>query len=162
MGLDKYKPGLYVIPEDDADRQIADGFVNDLRVKNVVQVMPLAGGWKKVIKEIVDVYIPILRKYKELRVVGVIDCDGRENRILTELKEIPVDVRKRVFILGTLITPEEFKASVGLHFAPLGEKLAQECFDENFELWNHEHLIFLENEVNRAKEELRPILFDLD
>lgn len=27
MSVNKYKPHVFVIPEDDADRQIADGFV---------------------------------------------------------------------------------------------------------------------------------------
>ncbi len=159
MGLNKHKPGLYVIPEDDADRQIANGFLEDFRVQNAFQVMPPAQGREKVLSQIIEVYVPILQKYKQLKVIGVLDFDGRKDRYEQKLQEIPNGVRERVFLLGTLNNPEKLKASAGLHFESLGEKLAQECCDANFELWNNEQLVFLKDEVLRAKEELWTVLF---
>ena len=49
--MNKYVECVYVIPEDDADRQIADGFVLHPRVKEApIQVLPPAGGWPKVLE----------------------------------------------------------------------------------------------------------------
>ena len=48
MSVNKAKPHLYVIPEDDADRQIAKGFVLHGRVdERRVQVVEPAGGWSR-------------------------------------------------------------------------------------------------------------------
>jgi len=50
MAVNVYKPHLFVIPEDDADRQFAVGFEFDFRLKlRAMQVMPVAGGWLKVV-----------------------------------------------------------------------------------------------------------------
>ena len=47
--MDIYKrKHIYLIPEDGADREIANGFKNNLGVNNnQIKVMPEAGGWPK-------------------------------------------------------------------------------------------------------------------
>ncbi len=51
MSVDKYQPHVYVLPEDDANRQLANGFL--LRVdptrQRQMQVLPVAGGWQNVL-----------------------------------------------------------------------------------------------------------------
>ncbi|RUS94258.1 hypothetical protein [Trichormus variabilis] len=50
MSINKYEQHILVLPEDDANRQIAIGFINDLNVNNrAAQVLPIADGWTKVI-----------------------------------------------------------------------------------------------------------------
>ncbi len=39
MSVNKYLPHVYLIPEDDADRQIADGFTQYTRVANKIAKM---------------------------------------------------------------------------------------------------------------------------
>ena len=48
MSINAYKPHLLVLPEDDANREMANGFLLDSRVLMCnMQVLPPAGGWKK-------------------------------------------------------------------------------------------------------------------
>ena len=51
MSVNKYNPHLIILPEDDHNLQIAKGFRRDLNVKDVIQVLAVARGWKKVMKE---------------------------------------------------------------------------------------------------------------
>ncbi|MBL8891672.1 MAG: hypothetical protein JNL67_16955 [Planctomycetaceae bacterium] len=51
MALNKYQPHLYVIPEDDANRQICVGFQTSHFLRGpVIQVLPNADDWSKVIE----------------------------------------------------------------------------------------------------------------
>ena len=51
--MNKYAPHVYIIPEDDRDRQIAEGFVNHHEVDDRrIQVMPPAGGWRQCAQDI--------------------------------------------------------------------------------------------------------------
>jgi hypothetical protein len=48
MSLNKHKPHLIVLPEDDANRQIANGFINSSNVnQRAIQVLPPVGGLEK-------------------------------------------------------------------------------------------------------------------
>lgn len=49
MAVNKYIPHLYIIPEDDANRQMAIGFEKDDRIRgNAFQIVAPAGGcWKE-------------------------------------------------------------------------------------------------------------------
>lgn len=52
MRINKYKPHILVLPEDDANRQIANGFLLEKTLnQSAIQVLPPAGGWKKVVEE---------------------------------------------------------------------------------------------------------------
>jgi hypothetical protein len=76
MSINKYAPHVYVIPEDDADRQLADGFILHHAVKvQRIQVMPVAGGWPNVLKTFEDEYLQALRNNSHAHVVMVVDFD---------------------------------------------------------------------------------------
>ena len=163
MAVNKYKPHIYIIPEDDADRQIANGFELDDRLSvRALQVMKPAGGWAPVVESIIDEYLPKLRSNKNTTVVGIIDCDNHEHRIAEQLEKIPEELRDRVFILGTHQNPETFRSSVKLSFERIGEVLADECFREEFDVWHHDDLRHIRDEIQRARDVLRPILFDIE
>lgn len=50
MRNNKHKPHILVLPEDDANRQIAIGFTQDPYLNGwAIQVLKPAGGWKKVL-----------------------------------------------------------------------------------------------------------------
>lgn len=160
MAVNVYRPHIYVIPEDDADRQFADGFELDGRlIPLAMQVMPIAGGWLKVIDKILEDYVPRVRNNPNTHIVGIIDCDGRPDRISTQLARMPADVRDRVFLLGTLDDPQAFKNLVRLTYEKIGIKLADECYRRNFSLWRHEQLAHIHEEISRAAVALRPVLF---
>ena len=72
---------------------------------------------------------------------------------------IPEDVRDRVFLLGTLDDPQAFKRSIKLTFEDIGNRLADECFQQEFILWKHDHLAHIRDEIDRAAATLHPVLF---
>jgi hypothetical protein len=48
-----YNPHIYVLPEDRANERIANGFVDNLKVRvRAIQFHPLADGWKKVLADL--------------------------------------------------------------------------------------------------------------
>ena len=160
MSVNKYKPHLFVVPEDKADKNFAVGFELDPRLAaGSFQIMPLAGGWLKVIGIIRDEYVSKLQKNKYSHVLGIIDCDGDHERIATELAKFPDDVVDRIFLLGAIQTPELFQQKVGDKSERIGERMAEECFNETFDLWNHEDLVHVSDEIQRAKHVIRPIVF---
>src|SRR3954447_13004574 len=106
--MNKYAPHVYVIPEDDADRQIADGFVLHHQVKHTrIQVVPPAGGWPVVLEIFRREYIRKLREYPHAHVIMLIDFDDVVETRKNQFKEaIPEDVKMRVFVIGSKETPE--------------------------------------------------------
>lgn len=157
--VNKFKPHLFIVPEDEADERIANGFQLHLEVAGEVQIMPAAGGWKKVINTILVEYVPILKSNGNAHVIGIIDCDNDSERIAKQLATFPADLRERIFVIGANANPEVFKNAVKMKFEQIGEKLAAECFSDQFELWNHEMLSYAAGEVVRAKNTLRTFLF---
>ena len=130
MANNPYQPCVYVVPEDDANRQVMDGFVLEVRVTGQIQVMPVAGGWRKVIEVIEVEYCPILRRYPKASVLGLIDCDDHATRIGDQLARVPEDLKDRVFLLGVLQNPEALRANLEQNFETIGESLAEECATE--------------------------------
>ena len=140
--MNKYASHVYVIPEDDADRQIADGFVLHHQVKAArIQVMPLAGGWRNVLKTFQDEYIQALRKYQQAHVVMLIDFDGHTDERRAEFAQaIPDDLRARVFVVGSKDNPETLKKALKISFEEIGKSLANDCDAGTAEHWDHEQL----------------------
>jgi len=161
MAVNKYKPHAFIIPEDDANRQIAVGFELDSRLPaRALQIMKPAGGWAAVVETINSVYVPKMRSNPNTRVVGIVDCDNQEDRIAEQLTTFPEDVYDRAFLLGTLQTPEQTKALLGMSFEEIGESLARECFRDDFKIWSHGHFVHIQEEIKRTRDGLRPVLFE--
>jgi len=99
--MNKYIHHVFVIPEDEADEEIANGFALNERVDvRRIQVMPVARGWSNVLTTFREEYIPRLRKHPLGHVVMLIDFDGQgEGRMANFLEAIPDDLRGRVFLV---------------------------------------------------------------
>lgn len=169
--MNKYKPHVYVIPEDDRDRQIAQGFVLHDQVKDAnIQVLPVAGGWGKVLDTFCSEYIQVLHNFKEAHVVMLIDFDDRiaDRRARIE-KEIPEDCKGRVFVLGSKDDPETLKRTIpwdsekaetpNTGFERIGWDLADDCCGNETTHWNHEQLFHNDGERQRLAEIVKPFLF---
>lgn len=65
MSVNQYKPHLLVRPEDDANRQIANGFILEIPEKNIrrIQVLPVASGWRKVVDQFLEEDVPGLERF---------------------------------------------------------------------------------------------------
>jgi hypothetical protein len=48
MSVNRYKQHVLILPEDDANRQIANGFLLDVNARQV-QVQNVGGGWSAVL-----------------------------------------------------------------------------------------------------------------
>ena len=74
MSVNKYLPHVLVLPEDDANRQLANGFLLDESLSmRQIQVLEVAGGWKEVLNRFNSDHIGEMDKYQERFVVLLID-----------------------------------------------------------------------------------------
>jgi len=136
MSLNKYKPHIFVVPEDDANREMALGFVLQAKVnRSVIQILRPCGGWNKVMEDFLNNHIPELQKYRERRLVLLMDFDDRDNRRNQVTAKIPNDLTERVFVLGVQSEPEHLKSKLGKTFEEIGELLAKQCSDNILTLW---------------------------
>lgn len=59
MSINRYQPHIFVLPEDDANRQMANGCVKSLTVNGrVIQILPPVGGWMNVLDRFEKIYVP--------------------------------------------------------------------------------------------------------
>ncbi|MDX2037277.1 MAG: hypothetical protein SFX72_11555 [Isosphaeraceae bacterium] len=141
--MNNYIEHVLVIPEDEADEQVANGFVLNDRVDDRrVQVMPVARGWSNVLKTFEDEYISYLRKYPLGQVVMLIDFDGQHEARMNRFREaIPDDLKDRVFVVGSSENPEMLKAALKVpRLEDIGRRLAEDCAVGPGGLWDHEQL----------------------
>ena len=160
--MNKYLPHVYVIPEDDRNRQIAEGFVLHHQVQDTrIKVVPPAGGWVKVLDAFRDEYISKLRRdWPNAHVVMLIDFDDQvENRKAKFRQEIPEDCKTRVFVVGSKSNPETLKSALNVGFEEIGGFLAADCDASTAEHWNHEQLQHNDAERQRLVQTVKPFLF---
>jgi hypothetical protein len=151
---------VYVIPEDDAYRQIADGFILQESVDSRrIQVMPVAGGWGHVLETFKEEYISLLRNRVRDHVVLLIDFDGIfERRLSYFQQEIPEDLRARVFVVGARDEAETLKTALRQSLEQIGRSLADDCRDATTIGWDHDQLRHNEEERKRLVATVKPFL----
>jgi hypothetical protein len=157
--VNKYKPHVWVVPEDDADEAIVNGFLLAPAVNvRVIDVERPAGGWKHVLKVFTDEYVPHLRRHKDGHVVLLLDFDEDPGRRAACEGVIPDDLKPRVFLVGAWTNPETLRNELGLTLEAIDRRAADNCLaDDGF--WNHPHLVHNAGEVARMAPVLKPILF---
>jgi len=150
-----------VLPEDDANRQLANGFrlPLDFTAFWQMQVLPVAGGWRRVLESFEADLVPTMRRYPSGFTVLAIDFDGNAERLHVAKNVIPQDLADRVFILGVLSEPEELKRALKKEYEAIGKAMAGECRDGTGTIWDHELLRHNAGELARLRESVRSILF---
>ena len=159
MSANKFRPHLLVLPEDDANREIANGF--GLRIEQNVrqfQVLSPVGGWVAVREKFRSERIPYLKSWPEAFMILIVDFDQRENRYDEMAKVVPDDMEHRVFIVGVWSEPERPRSDFG-SFERLGEELAEECLTNQGRTWDHDQIRHNAEELTRMRATLRPIFF---
>lgn len=160
MSVNTHRPHVLVLPEDQANREIMNGFIThsfvDLRR---IQVMRNLGGWRRVCEEFEHAYVRKLNENKNCHVVMLIDFDGRPERRDQVESLIPDDLRDRVFVIGVLSQPEKLKEDKGLSFEQLGRELEEDCPRQTGGIWNHELLKHNAVELDRLWKTLGDILY---
>jgi len=157
MAVNRERPHLLVLPEDDATRSLADGF-SDM-VTGAMQVLRPARGWLHVLEAFLREHAAHLRKYPGAHVVLLIDYDDDyPDRLSHFQNQIPADVADRVYVLGALTEAETLKREANQKFGPLGSELARECESQTPMLWLCPQLKHNQPELERLMRQVRPFL----
>jgi len=101
VSCNKYLPHLFVLPEDDADRVLANGFHVEIGSIRQMQVLPPAGGCNEVLRRFEADHVMDMDRFPHRFIVLLIDFDGREDRIEVAKAAVPGHLADRVFVLGT-------------------------------------------------------------
>lgn len=159
--MSQYPPHVYVIPEDDRDRQIADGFVlHDQVDDRRIRIVPPAGGWRNVLQTFVDEYVTLLSANPNDHVVMLIDFDGNYDSRLAEFgQRIPEALKARVFVIGPEQTPEKLKKDMSKSYEEIGLALAHDCYAGTEIAWGHEQIKHNDPDRQRLLETVKPFLF---
>jgi hypothetical protein len=160
MSANNYAPHVFVLPEDQANRDIVLGFLTYHRLKARV-IIPLqnAGGRGKVVETFKAVEISRMRKYPQRFMILLIDLDNNLARLAQVQSEIPPDLTDRVFVLGSLRDPEALRSTGLGRFEDIGLALAKDCDQNTNTIWGHALLQHNANELARLQHNVRPILF---
>lgn len=83
MSANKHRPHVLVLPEDDANRQPANGFLLEVDPVGMrrMQVLPVAGGWNDVLESFVAEHVREMDLYTARFMVLLIDFDSNEGRL---------------------------------------------------------------------------------
>ena len=162
--MNRYKPHVLVVPEDDANRQLANGFLqNPARNLRAIQVLPPAGGWVKVLDNLLDDYHAMLDEFPQRHLVLLIDFDeqveARLARFKDSLDSLSAKVRDRVYLLGTQDEPEPLRKACRVSLESIGEELGNACADGEAGLWDHAMLKHNHSELERLTHNVKPFLF---
>ncbi len=159
MSVNRHQPHVYVLPEDDANRQLANGFLlhPDLLARNI-QVLPEVGGWHEVLRHFKSDYAHGMERYEEGFMVLLIDFDGDETRLADAQACIPPSLKNRVFVIGALTQPEGLRAQLG-SYETIGLALAKDCRENTNAAWGSDLLRHNATELKRLRQHVFPILF---
>lgn len=161
MSVNRHREHILVLPEDDANRQMANGFLLDMPdgSRSQVRILPVAGGWQKVLDQFRSDHVDYMDRFQQCRMVLLIDFDGRADRLSQARSAIPPRLTDRVFIFGVWTRPEDLRAGFG-SYEQIGQRLRRGCSAEPAGIWQHELLRHNSPEVRRLREAPVGRLFD--
>ena len=141
MSVNRKQPHVMVLPEDDANRQVAIGFLLDgYLLSGQVRVLREAGGWTHVLERFKKDHVAEMKRYPARLMVLLIDFDGHQERLNTAKAKIPDGLAERVFILGALTNPEALRQANLGSYEEIGLALARDCREGTATVWDHELL----------------------
>jgi hypothetical protein len=159
MSVNRYKPYVMVLPEDRANRQLANGFLLalDQSVATAIQVLPEVGGWNEVLERFLSDHVAEMERFRGRFMVLLIDFDRKTERLDYAKGKIPEQLKERVFVLGAWTEPEDLK-DLG-SYETTGKAMATDCREGTDTAWGHDLLRHNAGEIARLREHVRPILF---
>lgn len=149
MSVNKHLRHVFVLPEDDANRQLATGFHLDVDVARQLQVLTEAGGWTHVRNLFVSDHTDEMRRYAERLMVLLVDFDNDVDRLQKMKAVVPPDLADRVFVLGALDEPEALRRAGLGSYEAIGKAMAADCRSGTRKIWAHELLKHNLDEVGR-------------
>jgi len=132
MGVNKHQPHVLILPEDDANRQIAIGFVQPPSVPVAHRnIQVLRGGWSAVRAQFVEQYQDSLKQYPQRHMVLLVDFDEQSDRRDAILRSVEDALTARVFVLGTFSEPEKLKSKTQLSYEKARREARASVFHGN-------------------------------
>jgi hypothetical protein len=160
MSFDKYRPHLWLIPEDRANSQLANGFVlHDSVDSRRMTIDREADGWPKALSFLAERGVRMAQQYPKLYILMLIDFDNIVDRRILFEEKIPDGLKPRVFVIGSRIEAEDLKREFGMSLEQIGMRIAQECSEDRPDLCKHPLLDHNREELERMKAVVRPFLF---
>src|SRR5258708_1188332 len=161
MSVNKELPHIFVLPEDDANVQLANEFHKQVDWNRLrrMQVLPAAGGWRKVLSLFESVHAAEMDRYDYRFMVLLMDFDGDEDRLQEARGAIPQHLTDRTFVVGALGEPEDLRRAHLGSYEDIGTALVQDCRDGTDTTWGHPLLRHKAAEVGGLGEHVRRILF---
>jgi len=157
MSVNKFLPHVLMFPEDDANRQVANGFVLVFPTRQI-QILPEAGGWAQVRDRFISSHVSGMEMHPDRLMVLLIDFDGNAHRLRDVQARIPENLRHRVFVLGAWTEPEALRQAGLGSYETIGRALGEDCLRESNTTWGHELLRHNADELERLLPHIRPIL----
>ena len=162
--INRFKHHLLVLPEDDANRQLVNGFLTSMDVDpHRIHLLAPAGGWIPTLEGLesrksgLAIY-PLRHLLLMIDFDNCVDC--KTKRFLETRSKLPPGVQDRVYLLGSLGTPEQLRKACAMTFEHIGAKLAADCTPDNAGgIWQHPQLQHNANELARLVATVRPFLF---
>jgi hypothetical protein len=161
VSANKYTPHLIVIPEDQAVREIVNGFSTCLDAnERQFSVYDLARGWERGKEILLDLSKGYMREYPHSYAILIVDFDRNAHRGSEIKNQVPEGVRDRVFVVGVLNEPEDLKESTGMKFEELGRQIAGGCKDSSIDFWKGQELLAHNvDEIRRLSGAIRDLFF---
>lgn len=159
MSVNRFTEHVLVLPEDDANRQLVNGFLLEEVSTRRIQVLEPAGGWLEVLDSFKSNHVAEMDRYPHRYMVLLIDFDGTVDRLTRAMQSIPDRLQNRVFIFGALNEPEGLKRAGLGAYEEIGLGLAKDCREQTETVWGHQQLRHNAAEIQRCNPTLRNVLF---
>lgn len=148
MSVNKYLPHVFVLPEDDANRQLANGFDLDIQTRQF-RVLPEAGGWLRVRDNFISNHVVDMMSNPKRHMVLLVDFDEDADRARNLTAEVPELLHDRVFVLGSYNEPEDLRRAGLGSYEEIGRAMATDCRRGTRTIWAHPHLRHNDGELVR-------------
>lgn len=160
MTINKYQPHVLVLPEDDANRQLANGFELHLSTRQF-RVLPPAGGWTRVRDAFERNHVAEMDRRPERFMVLLLDFDTDTHRCDRVRRAVPDRLHRRVFVLGVWTEPEDLRREFGIPWETIGYRMAEDCRLGTEGIWRHRLLTHNTPELDRLRLQVHPVLFPI-
>jgi hypothetical protein len=148
VSINRYRPHVLILPEDDANRQIANGFIINSE-SSQIQIENNAGGWLNVCSKFLSNYVEGMAKYPGRHVILIVDFDDDADRFDAVRRNIENQYLDRVFILGVKPEPEDLKRALSTSFEAIGKQMAKDCHGGSGGIWDDSRLNHNADELTR-------------
>ena len=162
MSANKYDDHILILPEDEQDERIANGFVLHRAVNDAcVRVLSHYRGWGHVVEDFEKNQLKDMLRFPKRRIILLIDFDENSGRREHIQQKIPDELKDRVFLVGSWNEPRDLKAALGGRpLEEIGRLLAEDCHRHTDTTWSHPLLEHNKGELTRLREQVRPFLFE--